>query len=374
MAYPAPSSNAEEPYRLYSCDDHMDLRALPKDLWTARVPAGVRDRVPQVRPRDGREWVFVENEPIEPWGPRKPPEATPFPRAGIEDAPPNMRPSTPELRLADMDRDGVQASVIYGPLRLHLADPALQETCLKIYNDWGRAFCAHDPNRLAMLARLPTGSCEVALAELRRMASTGARGFEFSAIEVGMPLFTEAWEPLWRAAAEAGSPFSFHIGGGMHTLRSANAGSWARTAGATVARLQMDELLVAMIFSGALERHPGLVLVLGESGIGWLPYIIERMDQEYHNYRGKAADYDLRQAPSEIFARQVLATYEEDPLGVSLIPRLGPDNVMWASDYPHGDSTWPNSRALLDRQFAGLPEEIKRKATRDNCKRIYRFD
>jgi predicted TIM-barrel fold metal-dependent hydrolase len=128
-----------------------------------------------------------------------------------------------------------------------------------------------------------------------------------------------------------------------------------------------------MIFSGVLERHPGLRLVLAESGIGWLPYFVRRLDQTAEKHVQNAQDYKLRAKPSEIFHRQVFATFEEEPLGPSLLPLLGPDNFMWASDYPHPDSTFPRSRDAIAEAFAGLDPSFVEKVTATNCARLYRF-
>jgi predicted TIM-barrel fold metal-dependent hydrolase len=149
--------------------------------------------------------------------------------------------------------------------------------------------------------------------------------------------------------------------------------SWEMGAFATVAPMQLDEPLAIMIFSGALERHPKMRLVLAESGIGWMPYFVKRMDQAAEKHLPKAQDYRLKARPSEIFHRQVYATFEEEPLGPQLIPLLGPENFMWASDYPHPDSTFPNSRAAIAEAFAGLDAAIVHKVTAENCARLYGF-
>ena len=128
------------------------------------------------------------------------------------------------------------------------------------------------------------------------------------------------------------------------------------------------------VFSGALERHPGLKLVLGESGIGWVPYVIERMDLEWVNHTPNAQDYKITTRPSEVFSRQVYATYEEDRIGVTLIPEVGVDNVMWASDYPHPDSTFPHSMWAIEEQFATMDPAIKRKVTSETAARLYGFE
>jgi predicted TIM-barrel fold metal-dependent hydrolase len=137
--------------------------------------------------------------------------------------------------------------------------------------------------------------------------------------------------------------------------------------------MQLDEPLATMVFSGALERNPGMRLVLAESGIGWIPYFVSRMDQQMEKHVPKAQDYRLKAKPSEIFRQQIFATFEEEPLGPRLIPLLGPDNFMWASDYPHPDSTFPHSKKAIDEAFAGLAEDVVHKVTVENCARLYRF-
>ncbi|HEX5095511.1 MAG TPA: amidohydrolase family protein, partial [Acidimicrobiia bacterium] len=135
----------------------------------------------------------------------------------------------------------------------------------------------------------------------------------------------------------------------------------------------LDEPLAIMIFSGALERHPGFTLVLAESGIGWLPYFLTRMDLEWESLREKL-DYAPSVPPSELFRRQVIATFEEEPSAVQFIPMLGAESCMWASDYPHTDSTFPNSRATIEETLGALPADDIRKVTGANCAELYGFD
>ena len=113
-------------------------------------------------------------------------------------------------------------------------------------------------------------------------------------------------------------------------------------------------------------------LVLAESGIGWLPYFLARLDSEWHALRDKL-DYAPAVAPSELFRRQVVATFEEEPLAAQLIPLLGAGSCMWASDYPHTDSTFPNSRQAIEESLGSLPEPDRRKITATNCARLYGF-
>jgi predicted TIM-barrel fold metal-dependent hydrolase len=166
---------------------------------------------------------------------------------------------------------------------------------------------------------------------------------------------------------------SFHIGQGTSQVRVAP-GSWELAAFSAVGPMQLDEPLAMMIYSGVLAERPKLRLVLAESGIGWLPYFVKRLDAAGEKHVPRAKDYQLREKPSEVFRRQVYATFEEEPLGPELLPLLGPDNFMWASDYPHPDSTFPHSREAIAEAFHGLDPAFTEQVTATNCKRLYGFE
>ena len=292
-------------------------------------------------------------------------------RAGIDDD--GSRAGRPDLRLTDMDRDGLAASVIYGPLSLGftVGDPKLQDVCFAAWNDWAvEEFNATAPDRLCVLAFLPGHAPDAAAAELERCAALGHRGAIISAFDVD--LGDRAWDRLWSAAEETGLPVSFHIKGGTSSGLSYRVGKWQSAAYASVLPLQLDELLAIMVFGGALERHPRLTLVLAESGVGWLPYFLARMDLEWEALRDKL-DYAPSISPSELFRRQVFATFEEEPLAAQLIPMLGADVCMWASDYPHTDSTFPESHDAIERTLGSLPDADLHKIVASNCARLYGF-
>ena len=357
-------------HRIYSCDDHLDLWNLPKDLWQRHMPEKYRERGPRVVSQGGNDFWTADGAMMGPSGAKLMGNYSATRRAGIDDD--GYRPSNPKLRLEDMERDGIYASVIYGPhlLGLPIEDLELKAVCLAAYNDWALEFNGHAPDRLSVLPVLPAHSADAAVAELERVAKLGHRGAILSPFEAAIK--DAVWEKLWAAAADLELPISFHIGRGTSMLKIAPR-SWELGAFATVGPMQLDEPLAIMIFSGALERNPRMKLVLAESGIGWLPYFIARMDEEAEKHGPQAADYRLKAKPSEIFHRQVLGTFEEEPLGPKLIPLLGAEHCMWASDYPHPDSTFPRSREAIAENFAGLGDETVRRVTADNCARLYRF-
>ena len=360
---------------IYSCDDHLDLRAVPPDLWSSRLSRDDAARGPHVIERDGERVWLCEDRVL--GGSGTPADATllkslsAIGRAGIDDD--GYRPGRPDLRLLDMDRDGLAASVIYGPLALGLPidDPGLQDRCYAAWNDWAiEEFNAVAPDRLCVLAFIPSHSPAAAVAEIERCATLGHRG---AIVDIfGMDIGAREWDPMWAAAAAARLPLSFHLKGGSWSGLSYRMGEWQSAAFATVLPLQLDEPLATMLFSGALERHPDLTIVLAESGVGWLPYFIARADLEWEALRSKVADMPATK-PSELFRHQVMATFEEDALVEDLIPVLGADSCMWASDYPHTDSTFPNSRKVIDETLGALSPDDRRKVVATNCAELYGF-
>ncbi len=362
---------------IYSCDDHLDIYHLPTDLWTSRLPEKHRELGPRVIERDGRKWWMAGERNLGLSG-SYPGVAT----SRVHENDDGFRPADPKLRMEDMALDGIHASIVYGPGAIWgfpLDDAELKREVLRAWNDWAaEEFNSYLPDRLSALAALPTTSPEDAVAELHRCVDLGHRGVLFRAYDLADLLdLNEEWDALWSAAAEAGIPVSFHIGGGGaislgETPDYSARNRWKLPTTVATLPLQLDEPFSVMIFSGVLERHPNLQLVLAESGVGWLPYFVKRMDGTFEKYcvRDKAA---ISIKPSELFRRQVYATFEEEPFGPQLIPLLGAENFMWACDYPHPDSTWPESRKAIGEALATLSDEAIRLVTADNCKRLYRL-
>lgn len=349
---------------IISADDHMDVHVLPPSLFVDRVPAALRERVPQVVDTDEGPCWAVEGTVVGPSG-RK--------AAGLLAADAHgFRPGTPEHRLEDLDRDGVQASVVYGPPfgLTFVEDVEVRAACARAFNDWADEFNAVDRDRLAVLAILPVHSAEAAAEELIRVAELGHRGAQLGFFEAFAPPFADVWDPFWAVAGDVGLPIHFHLSGGAHSLEFAD---WMRPASVAVSPMQLDEALAGMCFSGVFTRHPSVRVVLGESGLGWLPYLLDRMDHQFEKYRD-ATRGRLDVLPSEVFRRHVFLTYEEDPIGLAHLDRIGVDNVMWASDYPHGDSTWPESRAAIARSRLGtFDPATRRKIVFENAARLYGF-
>ena len=370
-----------------SADSHMDLIYLPPDTFTSRMASKWGDRVPHVVDREGRKMWVSGDAVLGPWGVYGPGvtggrRGRILADAGFASGK-QTRPSNPDERREDQDRDGVQAEVIYGIIGISrglfthsgIADHETLAAVYRAYNDYIADFNRTQPGRFFGLGCLPNHDARAAADELRRCAGLGLHGAVFVPWGSAKPVWHEMWEPMWTAAEEADLVISFHVfeGGGATVgyeiqgiKHPACTGAWV-----VVAPNQMDEILASVILSGVCERHPKLRLVLGESGIGWLPYMLERMDDTYEERL--ADDLKLSLPPSAYFKRQIFATFQKDFHGVRAMAEIAPDNVMWGSDYPHRDGTWPFSQKAIEEQFRGIDESVKRKMLWDNVRRVYRI-
>ena len=377
-------------YEIISADCHIDLIWLPEDLFTSEAKAALKDRMPYVTDTEnGRHWVskngsqFGRQNGMGSAGRKYVPgqihRSDRMAEQGLyRDGDNGIRRLTiPELRVKDQDLDGVQGEVLYGILGagMRLKDDEAADDMMRIYNEWLADFCAARPERFAGLASIPSHSVESAVIEVQRVAERGAlRGIEVANTHEMAPLFDPSWEPLWALAEEAGLPLHYHtIGPRLDYDFDALAPMQRRQAFAvhiSSFQLAMSKIIMETIYGGVLESHPKLNLVIGESGIGWIPYVLEHMDLEWED---QFADLTLTMKPSEYWHRQCHATYQSDPIGIRLLDILGEDNVMWGSDFPHPDGIWPDSKEFIEREFQGVPETTKRKIICENAAKLYRF-
>ena len=395
-------------YEVISADCHVDLCWLPPELFTENASAAMRSRMPYVGDGpNGRQWITKSGANLglvngmgsagRKYIPGKIHRSDRMASTGLyEDGNRGIRRLTdPDLRIKDQDRDGVQAEVLYGVLgatsRLNDAEAAVE--VLRIYNEWLAGFCSKHPERFAGLASIPNHPIEAAIAEVERVARRGAtRGLDIANSPDLKPLWDPYWNPLWEVINDTGLPLHFHTVSGYlpdHIRKIMLIGGdptranlpgmpevdlpVARAAFATnitAFQLNMSNILTSMIYSGVLERCPRIRLVLGEAGIGWIPYVLWRMDAEWED---QFKDLSLTMPPSGYWKRQCRATYQTDPVGIKLIDEVGAENIMWGSDFPHPDGIWPDSQEYIARELGGLPAGIRRKIVCENAAKLYGF-
>ena len=376
-------------YTRISADCHIDLPMLAPDLFTSNAQAALKERMPYVTEgRDGPYWTcknggsFGLLNGVGPSGQKLVAgqnhrvdimAATGFYEDGKKG---RRRPTDPVLRAKDMDRDGVQAEVIFGILgaATRLNDPAAANEMFRIYNDWLVDFCKHDPARFIGLACLPYGDIDAAVKEIHRVAKLGLRGVELSCSWDMEPMWHPMWEPLWQAIHEVDLPLHFHTFPAVPpSLLDKAMGPTRRAAFFTVVssfQMNLANILAAVIGAGVLERYPNVRISFGESGIGWIPYALDRMDFEWED---RFRDLGLKMKPSDYWRRQCKGTFQFDRIGGKLIDEMGVESIMWGSDYPHADGVWPESSKYIAEQFAHLPADVVHKITCENAGKFYRL-
>ena len=378
-------------YQCISADCHIDLIWLPPDLFTANASSQMRERMPYVvdgKDGKGPRWVSRKGADFgrvngmgsagRDYVPGAIHRSDRMAAEGLyDDGRKGIRRLTdPELRVRDQDRDGVQAEVLYGILGAagRLQDPEAEVEVMRIYNEWLAGFCAAKPERFAGLAAIPSASIPAAVAEIERVAKRGVvRGVEVANNHDMKPLFHPDWNPVWAAANAARLPVHFHTIGTRRPDWTDLAPLQQRQAFAvylTGFQMAMSRLLMEIVYGGVLEAYPDLRIVIGESGIGWIPYVLDHMDLEWED---QFRDLTLTMKPSDYWHRQCYATYQSDKVGTRLLDLLGVDNVMWGSDFPHPDGVWPDSQAFIAAELGQLPADIRHKVVCATAARLYGF-
>jgi predicted TIM-barrel fold metal-dependent hydrolase len=295
-----------------------------------------------------------------------------------------------EARLEYLDEIGVWAQVMYPNVGgfgsqafLRLEDPDLRLACVRAYNDWLTEWCSADPRRLLAVTATPFWDVDASVAEIERCAEAGHRAVLFT----GEPqrfklpyLGDRHWDPLWSAAQASGQSISFHIGSGdvgsgfsPGRIKAHGPGGAYVTAAVSLF-LTNGAQIVDLLTSGVLPRYPDLKFVSVESGIGFLPFVLEAADYAY----GESAmpfDRPDDPLPSEQFRRQVYGCFFFEELGFGrTLDVVGPDNLLFETDYPHPICLFGNVREKIEATLDGQPPEVRRKVLWDNAAALYRVE
>jgi len=373
-------------YPILDADAHVNE---PPDLWQTRVPAHLKARAPKVlRTAEGDVWSFDDGKRLRPLGLTATAGLSyvQFRPQGFRYE--DIRPGSfdPAARLADLDADGIYAQVIYPSVtlagaRTYADDRELQLVCVRAYNEWLAEFCAQGKGRLIGQTIIPTTGVADAVAELRWGLDHGLKGGMIAAFPNGT--YDDpgpANDPFWGLAQEACAPLGVHIGSFTESGLAPgklNQSSVAFMANAGAVKSGADTIPVVskLVFSGVCERFPALRVLVVEGNIGWIPTVMEQMDDMFLRYRWfSGATEFMRLTPSRIFHRNFWATFMIDTVGLELRHRLNIDHICWSTDYPHTGSDWPNHRVTIERLFRGLPRVEVKKMLHGNLKALYGLD
>ena len=381
--------------KVIDADSHVSE---PADLWTSRVSTQKwGELVPHVaydeRIKEDR-W-YMGGKPFQPTAAAA--------MAGWKEPPPDHPPDLehadpaayiPKKRLERLDEYGIWAQVVYPNVGgfgsgnfLALKEPELMYDCVKAYNDFLTEWCSEDPERLLPIMAMPFWDTDLCVKEMQRCADMGHRGVLMTNQPhvFGFPRITDRhWDALWHQAQDLDLSINFHIGSGdLSVLRedTVNNGRQANYAKVTVSLfLDNSNAIMDIILSGMCHRFPDLKFVSVESGVGWVPFLLEAMDWQWLNSGCREEHPEMDLLPSEYFKRQCYACFWfEEKSALKAIEQIGADNFLYETDFPHPTSMspGPNSVAIYPKDFieqhlTKLPEEDLRKVLHENSAKLYR--
>ena len=369
--------------QIISVDDHVIEHP---QVWLDRLPAKYQDVAPRIeRDETGNDFWMFENEKsgnfaLNAVAGKDPKDYALDPRS-YDDMLPGCH--NIEDRLRDMDIEGVHAqlcfpnmggfaSKVFGESK----DKQLGLECVRAYNDFIiDEWCAYNPDRQIPLAAVPYWDVEETAKEIHRVAAMGARSFTFPELpdRIGLPSWhTDHWDPMLAAAQETGLPLSLHFGSGGSPQVSPEGGTSNFTVAISLFALNSVSAATELMLSPVFHKFPGVKMALSEGGIGWMPYILERVDYVWERHRWyNDVNRDVR--PSEIFRDHLWGCFISDDAGIEARHRIGIDNIMFESDYPHSDSQWPHTRKILEESMANVPDDEAVKMVETNAREFYNF-
>lgn len=377
--------------RIIDADAHLDA---PYEMWQDYLPAHLRELAPRIQHGEEHDWIVFEGKkrPVMLISNQAGRSGKEFKMVGRRS---DMRPVwLPETRLADMDTDGMDASVLFGGGPLGTLNAELYIASFEAYNRWIWDFCAADRKRLVPVAYVPMRDVDETIRIVRDAAKLGFRSvnipafpmssdavstsIEVKAIQVaqgaaltGNPNQQRSYadpefDKLWETFTELDMTVTMHLGGRIPRFGEKK----YFLADMPMSKVAMIEPVAIFIFNGLFQKFPKLRLVTVESGVGWMAWVTEYMDRTWEKQR-YWTDSVLTEPPSFFMDRNVYGSFINDRVGILNRDLPGGRNIMWSSDYPHSETTFPHSRDVIARDFAGIPEQDVRDIVCDRAKRVY---
>lgn len=369
-------------YDLISADSHV---LEPPHLWTEYMPKKFHEKCPRVVPDgDGGEaWQFSPELPPAPIGiyasaGRRHEDVR---WTGVTFAEANQGNFRGDERLREMDADGVDAEVLFGSARMmsHFfsdPDPEFQLAGVRAFNDWvAEEFIKTAPDRLIGVAVMPALDVDAAIAEMERCAKLGFRGLHMMAFPSVGPAIRPQDDRFFAAAQSLGLPVEIHV----RVMRKIAKPRPKGVRGddlvglASVGAVDMMIDMAEIIQSGVHDRFPDLTFVAVETGSGWIPYILEQLDDRWWRNRSWLP-VKLRHAPSEYYRRNWRSCFMIDHYAVKNRHLIGVDNMLWSSDYPHHGCDWPQTRRVVEDMFRDVPAGERRRMCAGNAAELYKLD
>lgn len=375
----APSAGSDAV--LISADSHV---LEPPNLWLDYIEPAYRDTAPHIVSEETEDKWYIRDTPIASIGTvsaagKRFENLDDLKLEGRWDAVPKAA-YQPADYVKAMALDGVGGAVIYptqGLFWYRIPDVDLANAVFRAYNRWLADFCSAAPGTLKGIAMILLEDVDASVAELEHASESGLVGAMLPVFpSPDMDYFDPRLEPMWEKAEELGLPLSLHVGSNRPGQNELGADLRTITpATRTTLDYWVRHSMTAIIFSGVFERHPGLKILSVEHELGWIPHFLKQMDFTYDERRYMTpVRFAGNRRPSDVWKSNVYTTFMEDDLGIEMRDRIGVNHMMWGSDYPHAESTWPRSRQILDTVLSGVSASERRMMTHDSAAELFRFD
>ena len=376
-------------YQIVDADAHVNP---PPTFWVDYLPAHLRELAPQLEQAEDADYVVFEGKrrKVNLIGAQAGRSGKDFKLEGrLSDS--RKGGWMPGERLADMDQDGMDAAVLFGGGPLGTGNDELFMASFGAYNRWLSDFCSYAPDRLCGVGYVPLRDVQETVAMMKEAAALG-----FTALNI--PAFPQAeekispnggasaqvlaltgdpmgprrydqpeFDPIWQTAVDLGLALTLHLGGRSARFQEPD----KFLADLVMTKVAMAEPVAIMIYGGVFDRFPELKLAIIESGVGWIPWMAGYMDATWKKQR-YWPNSTLMNTPSFYMDQNIYASFIDEVVGIQLRHMPGGKNIMWSSDYPHSETTYPNSHEVIERIFKGVPEADKAQILGGTCKKLFR--
>ena len=387
------------PYALISADGHLEV---PPERWTHRIPEKYRDRAPHtIHLPDGGDALMIEGQPLleanfldlraghasgtwQPFGIK------------VENA---AGTGSPEQRVREQDQDGLDAEILFaamvaGPVFWrNIAHDVVYKAVIRAYNDWlAEEYCSVAPDRLVGMGVMPISNVDDAIAELQHCKKLGLKGVLLGGLPNGKGYPTPEDDRFWAAALDLDMPVTAHVQLYRTGARAAQPTfRYPKEDPVIMARLRRPFLewltnfglppavgMTQLVLAGVFERFPKLHILFAETRLGWVPFWLEHMDLWYQRHLGWAEEYlgfqPLKHPPGDYVRQNIHFTVQYERVAVEQRHHVGTDHIMFATDFPHIENEWPNSRPIIDEIYASVPPAEKHKIWAGNAVNFFHLD
>ncbi|TML07692.1 MAG: amidohydrolase [Actinobacteria bacterium] len=359
------------PFDLISADSQFTE---PSNLWLEHIEPQFRDRAPHVEHHEDTDVFICDTGEMFALGMI---HGVRYKGGDVvlngrySDIPPSGW--DPDARLLDMKLDGISAEILYPTIAMRfftIEDVPFGNACIRAYNSWAASFCAAKPDNFKAIAMIYLDDVGSAVEELERCKSLGLVGAMISVHPDGAEAYhAGSYDPFWAAAERLHMPVS------LHTATERRVQQHQTPTDAFLHYTLVQRTLIGMIYAGTFDRFPGLQVVSVENDVGWAGNIVERMD--YVDVKGRFRNLNVGHlnalAPSHYWHNNISYTFMRDRAGILCREIIGVDRMMWSSDFPHGDSTWPDSLTVIDDTMSDIPMADAKMILHDNAARLYGF-